>query len=114
MVWLIPFFLLLGTSIPAAVTLAFVLGFGIGYPALLPPQASWYTELFDVEFRTSGFAFSREVGSLLAGGVAPFIATALFDWTGHWWPIVAYMSFLGLITLVALHLGPETLHKNME
>lgn len=114
MVWLVPFFMLLNTGSPAAVLLGFVVGLGIAYPALLSPQASWYAELFDTEFRLSGFAFSREVGSLLAGGVAPFIATALYRWAGHWWPIVIYMGVLGLLTLFALWLGPETVDRDIE
>lgn len=114
MVWLVPFFLLLGTESMMAVILGFAVGLGIAYPAMLSPQAAWYAEMFSTEFRLAGFAFSREVGSLLAGGLAPFIATALYSWTGHWWPIVVYMGVMGIITLVALAIGPETVHHNIE
>lgn len=113
MAWLVPFFLLLNTGSIVAVVLGFVVGLGVAYPAMLAPQASWYAELFDTEFRLSGFAFSRELGSLLAGGVAPFIATALAAWAHHWWPIVAYMCALGIITLIGLKLGPETVNKKL-
>ncbi|GLU45669.1 MFS transporter [Nocardiopsis ansamitocini] len=114
MLWLTPFFLLVGTGSTTAVVLAFIVGLGLAYPAMLSPQAAWYAELFDTEFRLTGFAFSREVGSVLAGGLAPFIATALFAWSGHWWPIVAYMALLSAITLVALALGPETVHRDID
>lgn len=113
MAWLVPFFLLLDTGATAAIILGFGIGLGIAYPAMLAPQASWYAELFDTQFRLSGFAFSRELGSLLAGGVAPFIATALVAWAHHWWPIVAYMWVLGIITLIGLKLGPETVSKKL-
>lgn len=113
MIWLVPFFMLLDTGSIFAVVLGFVVGLGVAYPAMLAPQASWYAELFDTEFRLSGFAFSRELGSLLAGGVAPFIATALFQWAGHWWPIAVYMALLGLITLIGLRFGPETVNKSI-
>ncbi|MFT3937725.1 MFS transporter [Rhodopseudomonas sp.] len=113
MAWLVPFFLLLDTGATAAIILGFGIGLGIAYPAMLAPQASWYAELFDTQFRLSGFAFSRELGSLLAGGVAPFIATALAAWAHHWWPIVAYMWVLGIITLIGLKLGPETVSKKL-
>ena len=114
MVWLVPFFMLLDTGTVPAVVLGFSVGLGIAYAAMLTPQASWYAELFDTEFRLSGFAFSRELGSLLAGGLAPFIATALYRWAGHWWPIVAYMAVLGVITLIGLRFGPETVNKNID
>ncbi|MDI9977420.1 MFS transporter [Rhodococcus sp. IEGM 1307] len=114
MLWLAPFFMLTGTGSTGAVILAFVIGLGFAYPAMLAPQAAWYAELFDTEFRLSGFAFSREVGSVLAGGLAPFVATALFAWTGSWWAIVGYMTALAVIALVALWMGPETLRREME
>jgi len=82
--WLIPFFMLLDVQTTWAVVLGFIVGLGIAYPAMLAPQAAWYAELFDTEFRLSGFAFSRELGSLLAGGLAPFIATALYTHYQHW------------------------------
>lgn len=114
MVWLVPFFIMVGTGSMAAVILGFVCGLGVAYPAMLTAQASWYAELFDTEFRLAGFAFSRELGSVLAGGLAPFIATALYTWAGHWWPIVVYMGFLGILTLIGLALGPETVHKDID
>jgi len=112
--WLIPFFMLLDVQATWAVVLGFIVGLGIAYPAMLAPQAAWYAELFDTEFRLSGFAFSRELGSLLAGGLAPFIATALYTHYQHWWPIIVYMGVLGILTVIALALGPETVHKEIE
>lgn len=114
LLWLVPFFLLVGTSSTGAVIGAFIVGLGLLYPAMLSPQAAWYAELFDTEFRLTGFAFSREVGSVIAGGLSPFIATALYAWADHWWPIVAYMGLLSVITLIALAMGPETVHRNLE
>lgn len=112
--WLVPFFLLLDVGAFWAVALGFVVGLGIAYPAMLSPQAAWYAELFDTEFRLAGFAFSRELGSLLAGGLAPFIATALYTYYQHWWPIVVYMAIMSTFTLIALVLGPETVHKKID
>lgn len=113
-VWLVPYFLLVGTESVPLMFVGVLIGFGVFYPAMLAPQAAWYAELFDTEFRLSGFAFSREIGSVLSGGIAPFIATGLFAWTGHWWPVVLYMGIMGLITLYGLWKGPETLHKSID
>ena len=45
--------------------------------AMFGPQAAYFAELFPPQRRFAGFAFARELGSILAGGPAPFIATAL-------------------------------------
>ncbi|AZM63486.1 MULTISPECIES: MFS transporter [unclassified Streptomyces] len=113
-VWVIPFFLLVGTGSTWAVMLAFIVGLGVAYPAMLAPQAAWFAELFGTRTRLSGFAFAREIGSVLAGGLAPFVATALFAWAGHWWPVAVYMALMTAITLAALAVGPETLNRDIE
>jgi MFS family permease len=114
LLWLVPFFLLVGTTDSVAVVGAFVVGLGLVYPAMLAPQAAWYAELFDTEFRLTGFAFAREIGSVVAGGLSPFIATVLYAWADHWWPIVVYMALLSLITLAALAMGPETSGRGLD
>lgn len=106
--WLVPFFLLLETLSPPLLILGFVVGLGILYPAMLAPQAAYFAELFDTRTRLSGFAFAREVGSVLAGGFLPLIATALIAAFGHWWVIVVYLGILTALTLFALAYGPET------
>lgn len=112
--WLVPFFLMLETLSPPLLILGFVVGLGILYPAMLAPQAAYYAELFDTRTRLSGFAFAREIGSVLAGGFLPLIATALIAAFGHWWIIVVYLAVLTAVTLVALAYGPETNRKNIE
>lgn len=111
--WLVPFFLLLESLSPALLVLGFVVGLGILYPAMLAPQAAYYAELFDTRTRLSGFAFAREIGSVLAGGFLPLIATALIAAFGHWWVIVVYLAVLTLLTLVALAYGPETNRRDI-
>lgn len=112
--WSAPFFLILDTLSPVAITLAFVVGLGICYPAMLAPQAAWFAELFDTRTRLAGFAFAREIGSVLAGGFLPLVATALLTWSGHWWPVVVYLGLLTALTLVALIAGPETRRADLE
>lgn len=112
-VWMVPYFMLVDTGNLGLMIAGVVVGFGLFYPAMLAPQAAWYAELFDTEFRTSGFAFAREIGSLLSGGIAPFIATWLFSLTGHWWPIAIYLGLVGILTVIGLCLGRETLHRDL-
>jgi len=112
--WLPLFFVLLETKSPLAVVLGFVVGLGVLYPAMLAPQAAYFAELFDTGTRLSGFAFAREIGSVLAGGLFPLIATALLAATGHWWAVVIYAAVLTAITVVALAFGPETNKRDIE
>lgn len=111
--WLVPFFFLLQTLSPPLLILGFVVGLGILYPAMLAPQAAYFAELFDTRTRLSGFAFAREIGSVLAGGLLPLIATALIAAFGHWWVIVVYLGLLTALTLVALAYGPETSRREI-
>jgi len=113
-VWLVPFFMLVETMSPPLLVLGFVVGLGVLYPAMLAPQAAYFAELFDTRTRLSGFAFAREIGSVLAGGFLPLIATALLAAVGHWWIIVVYLLVLTILTLVALAFGPETSSNDIE
>jgi metabolite-proton symporter len=111
--WLVPFFLMLESLSTPLLILGFVVGLGILYPAMLAPQAAYFAELFDTRTRLSGFAFAREIGSVLAGGFLPLIATALIAAFGHWWVIVVYLGILTALTLIALAFGPETNRKDI-
>jgi hypothetical protein len=71
-------------------------------------------ELFPPQRRFAGFAFARELGSLLAGGPAPFVATALVAWaSGSWWPVSCYIILLSALTAWAIWAGPETYEENI-
>jgi MFS family permease len=111
--WLAPYFLLLETLSPALIVIGFAVGLGIFYPAMLAPQAAYFAELFDTRTRLSGFAFARELGSVLAGGFLPLVATALLAWAGHWWAVAVYLVALTVVTLIALAFGPETRDRDI-
>lgn len=109
-----PYFWLLDTREPVLIWLAIVLSIAVGVWGMLAPQASFFTELFDTRFRYSGIALSRELSAPVAGGVAPFIATALLAWSGgEPWPIALYLIAMILVTLVSVYLAPETRHREM-
>jgi metabolite-proton symporter len=104
-----PFFLLVGTLNPVLISIAFILVIGVGGGAMFGPQAAYFAELFGPRLRYSGFAFARELGSVLAGGPSPFIAALLVSWmAGAPWGVACYVILLGLITALALWWGPET------
>ncbi|HEX2942164.1 MAG TPA: MFS transporter [Rhodopila sp.] len=109
-----PFFVMVGTGQWAWIATAFILARAVVTAAMFGPQAAYFAELFPPQRRFAGFAFARETGSLLAGGPAPFIATALVAWAGGgWWPVACYAALLSLITAVAVWYGPETYEEDV-
>lgn len=108
----IPFFLMVGTKDPTMIALAFIIEMGIGSGAMFGPQAVYFAELFGPRLRYSGFAFARELGSIIAGGPAPLIAATLVGWMhGAPWGVCVYVIAISLVTAFAVWCGPET-YKN--
>ncbi len=108
----VPFFLLAQTGNPALIILAFVIEMGIGSAAMFGPQAVYFAELFGPRLRYSGFAFARELGSIIAGGPAPLIAGLLVAHaSGAPWGVCVYIVAISLVTAFAVWCGPET-YKN--
>ena len=113
-VFAFPFFLLVDTKDPALIVVAFVLIMGIGGGAMFGPQAAYFAELFGPRLRYSGFAFARELGSILAGGPAPFLSALLVAWLkGAPWGVACYVIVLSLITAVSVWWGPETVRADI-
>lgn len=104
-----PFFLMVGTGSQPIIWLALILAISVGVSGMFGPQAAYFAEMFGAKLRYSGFATAREIGSLLAGGPAPFLATLLLSWgTGQPWYVAGYMVALATITAIAIYFGPET------
>ena len=110
-----PFFLLAQTRDPILIGMAFVVEMGIGSAAMFGPQAAYFAELFGPRLRYSGFAFARELGSIIAGGPAPLIAGLLVAWmAGQPWGVCLYVIALSLITAFAVWCGPETYRSDIH
>ena len=109
-----PFFLLVDTGQPVPVALAFILAMGIGSGAMFGPQAVYFAELFGPRLRYSGFAFARELGSIIAGGPAPLIAATLVAaLAGAPWGVALYVVAVSLVTAFAVWCGPETYRSDI-
>jgi MHS family shikimate/dehydroshikimate transporter-like MFS transporter len=110
-----PFFLMVGTLNPVLIALAFIIEMGIGSGAMFGPQAVYFAELFGPRLRYSGFAFARELGSIIAGGPAPLIAATLVAWmAGAPWGVCFYVIAMCLITAFAVWCGPETYKSDIH
>jgi MFS transporter, MHS family, shikimate and dehydroshikimate transport protein len=103
-----PYFWMISTQNLVVIAIAFVLAVGVGIAGMFGPQAAYFAELFSTRLRYSGFAFARELGSLLAGGPAPALSAALVIWTGGLTGVALYVMVLALLTALALYFGPET------
>jgi metabolite-proton symporter len=109
-----PFFWLAGTKEWIWLCLAFILARAVITAAMFGPQAAYFAELFPPQRRFAGFAFARELGSLLAGGPAPFLATWMVAQSGgQMWPVACYAILLSAITAFAIWSGPETYEENI-
>jgi MFS transporter, MHS family, shikimate and dehydroshikimate transport protein len=110
-----PFFLVAQTGNANLIILAFCIEMGIGSAAMFGPQAVYFAELFGPRLRYSGFAFARELGSIIAGGPAPLIAGLLVVWaSGAPWGVCIYIVALSLITAFAVWCGPETYRSDIR
>lgn len=110
-----PFFLMVGTGSQPVIWLALILAISIGNSGMFGPQASYFAELFGAKLRYSGFATARELGSILAGGPAPALATwLLIQGNNQPWLVAAYMVTLALLTAIAIYFGPETYRSNIK
>jgi MFS transporter, MHS family, shikimate and dehydroshikimate transport protein len=110
-----PFFWMVDTGSPVLIWIALTLVIAIGVAGMFGSQAAYFAELFGARLRYSGFASARELGSLLAGGPAPFIATLLLTWAGGQpWGVASYIVALSLLTLIAIFFGPETYRRDIN
>jgi MFS transporter, MHS family, shikimate and dehydroshikimate transport protein len=103
-----PFFWLLDTGVAALIWLAIVLGFAVGNGAMFATQPAFFSELFGTNVRYSGVSLGYQMSAVFAGGLAPFIATALLAWAGSYWPVALYIMAVSLISFVSVYLATET------
>jgi MFS family permease len=103
-----PFFTLLETRNPSMVVLALSLANGLVLGVLEGAQPAFISELLPARLRYSGLGIGREIASVLGGGLAPVIATALLQHYRSAVPIAIYLALLGLVTVITTGLTPET------
>jgi MHS family shikimate/dehydroshikimate transporter-like MFS transporter len=107
--FVVPFFVLVGTGRGALVWLAIVVGVAVGHAAMYGPQAALFANLFGARVRYSGASLGYQLASVLAGGLSPVVAAALLGWShGAWWPVAAYMTVLALTTLGSVWATPRS------
>lgn len=109
----IPAFMLLESRDPIIVGTVIVVGMCIGSLGIFGVQAAYGVELFGVAHRYSKMAVAKELGSILSGGTAPMIASALLSATGTWVPLAIYFVVMAGIGLVTSFFAPETRGRDL-
>lgn len=72
-----PFLALLSTGESLMIYVAIGIGTGILAPMMFAPQGSFLSRQFPTQTRSSGFGTGREIGTAVAGGLAPLGALSL-------------------------------------
>ena len=108
-----PFFWLIGSGRTWGLVLAMLGSFVFSHAAMYAPQAAFLSELFGTRVRYSGASLGSQLASVVAGGLAPLIATALMAQYGP--PAVAlYVAGMAAVTIVSLMIATETLSAHID
>jgi MFS family permease len=107
-----PLFWLLDTGSPSLVWLALVLALVFAHAPMYGPQAAFLSELFGTRVRYSGASLGSQLSSVIAGGLSPFIATALLPYGRG--ALSAYIIAMALVTIAAVVVASETRHYTIE
>jgi MFS family permease len=107
------YFAMVDTAVPAAVFTAIVLSL-IPHDMQYGPQAALIAEAFTPRLRYSGASLGYQFASVIAGGPAPLIATALFAAYGSGYAISIYIAACAAVSLVATAFMPDHTGKDIS
>jgi metabolite-proton symporter len=108
-----PLFMLLDTGSTTMVVLAMFLAFIFSHAAMYGPQAAFLSEMFGTRVRYSGASLGAQLSSVLAGGLSPFIATALLRSYGRT-ALALYLIFMAAVTITAVVVATETHREHID
>ncbi|WP_109212154.1 MULTISPECIES: MFS transporter [Microbacterium] len=95
------------TRNPAIIVAAICLGLFI-HAFMYAPQPAIMSEMFPTRMRYSGVSLGYQVTSIVAGSLAPIIATALLREYGSYIPVAVYLAIAAGVTLIAVISMRET------
>ena len=107
------YFGMLDSAIPSAVFIAIVLSL-IPHDLQYGPQAALIAEAFTPRLRYSGASLGYQLASVIAGGPAPLIATALFAAYHTGYAIAIYIAACAVVSLVSTALMPDYTGKDIS
>jgi hypothetical protein len=107
------YFALLNTAIPAVIFIAVILSF-IPHDMQYGPQAALIAECFPPRLRYSGSSLGFHLSSVIAGGPAPLIATALYAATGSGYTIAVYITICAIVAGLATLPLPDYTNRDVS
>ena len=107
------YFGMVDTAAPALVFIAIVLSL-IPHDLQYGPQAALIAEFFTPRLRYSGASLGYQLASIIAGGPAPIIATALFAAYHSGYAIAGYIAVLAVISFIAAAMMPDYTGKDIS
>jgi MFS family permease len=107
------YFAMLNTMVPAWIFIGIVLSF-VPHDIMYGPQAALIAECFTPRLRYSGSSIGYQLASVIAGGPAPLIATALLAAFGSGYVIAAYILFCAVVSIVATVLMPDYTNQDIS
>jgi hypothetical protein len=100
------YFALVNTLSGTLIFLAIFLSL-VPHDMMYGPQAALIAEAFTPRLRYSGASLGYQLASVIAGGPAPLIATALFATYHLGYAIAIYIAACAVISLVAVMFMPD-------
>ena len=107
------YFGLMNTGSTTLIFLAIVLSL-VPHDMMYGPQAAFIAESFTGRLRYSGASMGYQLASIIAGGPAPLIATALFAEYKSGYAIAVYILVCAIITLIAAAMMKDYTGKDIE
>jgi MFS family permease len=106
------YFALLDTRSPTLIFIAISLSL-LPVMTLYGPQAALIAESFAPRLRYSGAGLGYQLASIIAGGPAPFIATALLAAYGSGYAVAMYIVACSVISIVSVTLLQDHTNKDL-
>jgi MFS family permease len=107
------YFSLLATANPVLIFVAISLSL-IPHAMLYGPLAALIAEAFTPRLRYSGSSLGYQLASVIAGGPAPLIATALFATYHNGFAIAGYIGVCAIISVIAASMMPDYTGKDIS
>ncbi|MDK6259379.1 MFS transporter [Corynebacterium frankenforstense] len=113
--YLFPFFNLLGTQNIWLILVAFTLALGI-HAAVYGPLAAFISEQFGTSARYTGASLGYQFATLIGAGFTPTILASLYGSTGgtSLTPVIGFLAGMAIISAVAIYLTGESRDVNLH
>jgi MFS family permease len=107
------YFAMVDTAVPVLVFIAIVLSL-IPHDLQYGPQAALIAESFTPRLRYSGASLGYQLASIIAGGPAPLIATALFATYKSGYAVAVYIALCAVVSLISAAMMPDYTGKDIS